>query len=99
MSHSRRGRVRGGRRVRRRPRRLSLLRSRKTRLIELIAKSRHMMVVVSRATYDLDAMMEALVRGKGEWVYEQTRHLAEAGLLKAQLMMGILCQLGIGVAQ
>jgi TPR repeat protein len=68
-------------------------------LTELIAKSRHMMVVVPRAIYDLDAMMEALVQGKGEWVHEQTRHLAEAGLLKAQLMMGILCQLGIGVAQ
>jgi TPR repeat protein len=58
-----------------------------------------MMVVVPRATYDLDSMMEALVQGKGEWVHEQTRPLAEAGLLKAQLMMGILHQLGIGVAQ
>lgn len=58
-----------------------------------------MMVEVPRATYDLDSMMEALVRGQGEWVHEQTRPLAEAGLLKAQLMMGILYQLGIGVAQ
>src|SRR5882757_3156555 len=66
-------------------------------LIELSAAT--MMVEVSRATYDLDSMMEALVQGNGEWVHEQTRPLAEAGLLKAQLMMGILYQLGIGVAQ
>lgn len=58
-----------------------------------------MMVNVQRATYDLDFMMEALVQGKGAWVYATTRPIAEAGLLKAQLMMGILYQLGIGVAQ
>ena len=57
------------------------------------------MVEVSRATYDLNSMMEALVQGKGEWVHGETRPLAEAGILKAQLMMGILYQLGIGVAQ
>jgi uncharacterized protein len=43
--------------------------------------------------------MEALVQGEGEWVHGETRPFAEAGLLKAQLMMGILYQLGIGVAQ
>jgi TPR repeat protein len=59
----------------------------------------NMMVIVPRATYDLDSMTEALVQGKGEWVHERTRPLAEAGILKAQLMMGILYQLGIGVAQ
>ena len=48
----------------------------------------NMMVVVSRAAYDLDFMMEALVQGKGSWVYAE-----------AQLMMGILYQLGIGVRQ
>ena len=58
-----------------------------------------MMVDVPHATYDLDFMMEALVQGKGEWVHAETRPLAEAGLLKAQLMMGILSQLGIGVVQ
>lgn len=58
-----------------------------------------MVVVPPRATYDLDSMMEALVQGNGDWVHEKTRPLAEAGVLKAQLMMGILYQLGIGVAQ
>ena len=59
----------------------------------------NMMVVVPRAAYDLDSMMEALVQGKGSWVYAETRPLAEAGYLEAQLMMGILYQLGIGVRQ
>jgi len=59
-----------------------------------------MIVIVSpSATYDLDFMMEALVQGKGEWVRTETLPLAEAGFLKAQLMMGILYQLGIGVRQ
>ncbi len=53
----------------------------------------------SGSTYDLDLMMEALVQGHGPWVYAQTRPLAEAGLAQAQLVMGILYQLGIGVAQ
>ncbi|HEX4167724.1 MAG TPA: hypothetical protein VHZ55_19850 [Bryobacteraceae bacterium] len=47
--------------------------------------------------YDLDAMMEALVQGRGEWVHENTRPAAEAGAAKAQLMMGILFQIGAGV--
>jgi TPR repeat protein len=51
------------------------------------------------SAYDLDGMIEALVQGRGEWVYGKTLPLAEAGFLKAQLMMGILYQLGIGVAQ
>jgi TPR repeat protein len=71
-------------------------------LIELIAGSArggHYDSHVPRATYDLDSMMEALVQGKGGWVHEQTLPLAEAGFLKAQLMMGILYQLGIGVRQ
>ena len=50
-------------------------------------------------SYDLDRMMEALVQGHGPWVHAQTRPLAEAGLAQAQLVMGILYQLGIGVAQ
>ncbi len=49
--------------------------------------------------YDLDSMMEALIQGKGSWVYEKTRPLAESGLMKAQLMMGILHQIGAGVEQ
>ena len=44
-------------------------------------------------------MMEALIQGKGPWVFEQTRPLAESGAVKAQLMMGILHQIGAGVEQ
>lgn len=44
-------------------------------------------------------MMQALVQGKGDWVHTKTRVLAEGGHPKAQLVMGILCQLGIGTAQ
>ena len=56
-------------------------------------------VVPPSAAYDLDFMMEALVQGKGAWVHAETLPLANAGFLKAQLMMGILYQLGIGVRQ
>ncbi len=67
----------------------------------------HMMVHVQNAdpaakpdiSFDLDYMMESLVQGRGDWVYEKTWPAAEAGLAKAQLMMGILYQLGIGVEQ
>jgi hypothetical protein len=44
-------------------------------------------------------MMQALVQGKGDWVYRETRPWAENGHVKARLAMGILYQLGIGVPQ
>jgi TPR repeat protein len=49
--------------------------------------------------YDLEHMIEALVQGRGDWVYKITLPLAEAGLADAQVMMGVLRQLGISVPQ
>lgn len=49
--------------------------------------------------FDLDRMLEALLQGKGEWVYSVTLPFAEAGIAKAQLVMGILHQVGLGVRQ
>ncbi len=43
--------------------------------------------------------MDALIQGRGAWVYQNTRFAAESGSAKAQLMMGILYQIGAGVSQ
>ena len=53
----------------------------------------------STEQFDLDEMLRALVEGRGDWVYSVTRPFADAGLAKAQLMMGILHQTGLGVEQ
>ena len=53
----------------------------------------------STEQFDLDEMLRALVQGQGDWVYSVTRPFADAGLAKAQLMMGILHQTGLGVDQ
>ena len=52
-----------------------------------------------RDAFNLDEMLQALVEGRGEWVSTVTRPYAEAGVAKAQLVMGILYQVGLGVAQ
>ena len=51
------------------------------------------------AGFDLERMLHGLVEGRGEWVYEKTKPFADAGVAKAQLVMGILYQVGIGVEQ
>lgn len=49
--------------------------------------------------FDLDQMLHALVEGRGDWVYSETRPHADAGIAKAQLLMGILHQVGLGTGQ
>lgn len=49
--------------------------------------------------FDLDEMLHALVEGRGEWVRAVTGPYADAGVAKAQLVMGILYQVGLGVEQ
>ena len=59
-----------------------------------------MMVLVRPGTsFEMERMMEAVVQGKGEWVLANTRSFAEAGVAKAQIVMGILCQAGIATPQ
>ncbi len=49
--------------------------------------------------FDLDGLMDALLQGRGQWVYQMARPAAEAGLVKAQLLLGIQFQIGAGVTQ
>jgi TPR repeat protein len=47
--------------------------------------------------YDAQAMIQALLGGEQDWVYRMTLPFAEAGLADAQVMMGVLCEAGLGV--
>ncbi len=51
------------------------------------------------AGFNLERMLQGLIEGRGEWVYSTTKPFADAGVAKAQLVMGILYQVGIGVEQ
>jgi TPR repeat protein len=46
--------------------------------------------------YDPQGMIQALLGGDQEWVYSTTLPFAEAGLADAQVMMGVLCEAGLG---
>lgn len=49
--------------------------------------------------YDAQAMIQALLGGEQDWVYHMTLPFAEAGLADAQVMMGVLCEAGLGVSR